>query len=129
MTDALYKEHILDHYRNPRNFGKLPEVTFAGNALNPWCGDSVTLFVKFDERGGVLAASFEGTSCAISTAAASLLTEHLKDKCMAELLALGFDDVQKLLNIEISEARVACAELPLNALREGLKIYGSHASH
>lgn len=123
MTDSLYKEHILDHYRNPRNFGKLPGASFAGNAANPWCGDAITLFVKFDARGGVETASFEGAGCAVSTAAASLLTEDLKNKCVAELSALEFDDIQKLLNIEISEARTACAELPLNALREGLKIW------
>lgn len=128
MTDSLYKEHILDHYRNPRNFGIPKEVSFLGNATNPWCGDEVTLYVKFDDHGTVEAATFDGKSCAISTAAASLLTGDLAGKCVAELSALGFADMQRLLNIEISEARTACAELPLQALKNGLILWQTRSA-
>lgn len=128
MTDSLYKEHILDHYRNPRNFGILKEVSFWGNSTNPWCGDEVTLYVKFDDHGAVEASSFDGKGCAISTAAASLLTEHLTGKCTAEVSVMTFDDIQRLLNIDISEARTECAELPLRALKNGLSLWQTRSA-
>lgn len=128
MTDALYKEHILDHYRNPRNFGILKEVSFWGNSTNPWCGDEVTFYVKFDDHGTVEGASFEGYGCAISTAAASLLTENLAGKCTAEVSVMAFDDIRRLLNIDISEARTECAELPLRALKNGLTLWQTRSA-
>ncbi len=89
MTDLreLYQEIILDHNRRPRNFGALPEPTRATTGHNPLCGDRLTLYLVIDgER--IANVSFEGSGCAISKASASLMTEALKGKTVAEAEAL-----------------------------------------
>ena len=85
MSDLreLYQEVILDHSRNPRNFGRLEDADREAEGNNPLCGDQLTLFVKTAD-GIVTDISFEGTGCAISTASASLMTETLKGKSIAE---------------------------------------------
>ena len=71
----LYRELILDHARNPRNFGKLERVTHQAEGINPLCGDKLRLYLSLDDNDTVKAAAFEGSGCAISVASASLLTE------------------------------------------------------
>ena len=123
MTDALYKEHILDHYRHPRNVGRLDAPSFVGRETNPWCGDEVLFSVKFDAHGAVEAASFEGTGCAVSLAAASLLTEFVKNKKMDAVGAINHIDIMNLLGVVVSPGRVDCATLALKALQKGLLSY------
>ena len=106
----LYRDVIVDHNRNPRNFGKLSRPTRMPTGYNPLCGDRLTLYVNLDgER--IREAKFEGSGCAISVASASLLTEAVKGKSSAEVRAL-FDDVHALLtqhdaNVDPREARQA----------------------
>jgi nitrogen fixation NifU-like protein len=85
MSDLreLYQQVILDHYKKPRNFRKLPEETCHIEGHNPLCGDRLTVYVKL-EGDRVKDVSFEGTGCAISTASASMMTESLKGKTVAE---------------------------------------------
>lgn len=141
---SVYREHILDHYKHPRNFGTMENADVSFTIDNPLCGDRLTLQIRFSPpaRGGVepvpyliregegdgmfpseggseqvADAKFTGAGCAISTASASILTEYLKDKTRAELLAMSDSDIYDLLGIPISAARIQCALLPLNALK------------
>lgn len=89
MSDLreLYQEVILDHSKNPRNFGKLEDADSEARGNNPLCGDNITVYVK-TEDGVVTGISFEGSGCAISTASASLMTEAVSGKTVEEVEAL-----------------------------------------
>ena len=90
MSDLrdLYQEVILDHSRKPRNFGKPAEVHHMAQGHNPLCGDRVTVYLDLDSDGRVTEVTFEGSGCAISMASASIMTEMLKDKTVAEAKTL-----------------------------------------
>ncbi len=120
-NDSLYQENVLDHYRNPRNAGRLDQPTFSSRETNYSCGDDVEVFVKLDRQGRVAEASFDGHGCAISQAASSMLTEHIKNMTKAELERLAAEDVVKLLGINIGPSRLRCATLGFKALRCGLE--------
>ncbi|MFH1417570.1 MAG: Fe-S cluster assembly sulfur transfer protein SufU [Planctomycetota bacterium] len=86
-TSDLYQEVILDHYKRPRNQGRLDDADRHADGQNPLCGDHVTVFVKV--KGGIVEEiTFEGSGCAISTASASLMTETIKGKTLDEAKAL-----------------------------------------
>lgn len=116
MTESIYQELILDHYKHPRNFGKLSGAT-AKFVENPSCGDEVTMYVVVKE-GIIKGVSFEGTGCVVSIASASLLTDHIKGKKLADLKKLGRSTILKLLGIELGPTRLKCALLPLEALQQ-----------
>src|SRR3989339_1179100 len=81
--NELYQELIIDHSRNPRNFGKLENANHMKEGYNPLCGDKFTFYI-FEKNGIIEAIKFEGSGCAISTASASLMTESLKGKTIDE---------------------------------------------
>ena len=117
--DDLYRDEILEHYRRPHNFGTLesPDAVFEG--ANPLCGDRITLMLGIDE-GVVKEVAFTGRGCAISQASASMLTDEIKGKPVEQVLQLGRDDVLEELGIEISPARLKCAMLSLETLRQAV---------
>jgi nitrogen fixation NifU-like protein len=133
----LYRDVIVDHNRNPRNFGKLEPADAHADGHNPLCGDRLTVYVNLD-GDRVRETKFEGNGCAISVASASLLTEVVKGKSRAEVQRL-FDDVHALLtrhdaNIDLTKlgklaalsgvrefpARVKCASLCWHTLNAAL---------
>ena len=116
--EQFYREYILDHYKNPRNFGRIeaPEVTH--EEYNPLCGDMVGM--DFRLREGVIEdVMFHGRGCAISQASASLMTERLKGMTLEEARQISKDDVLEELGIDISPARLKCALLSLKVLKVG----------
>ena len=115
--DDLYRDEILDHYRNPHNFGTLEEPTTVKEGANPLCGDRITLMLAIDDEGNVQDVAFTGRGCAISQASASMLTDDIKGKLLSEIAQLGQQDVLDNLAIEISPARMKCAMLSLDTLR------------
>lgn len=116
--DQFYREFILDHYRNPRNFGRLEGADISHEEYNPLCGDLVGM--DFRLRDGVIdEVRFHGRGCAISQASASLLTQRLHGMSLEEARSISRDDVLNELGIEISPARLKCALLPLKALKVG----------
>ena len=119
---ALYSNILLDHFRHPRNYGSLDAPDISNEQFNPLCGDRIRIEVKL-EHSIVNEARFKGDGCAISTAAASLLTELIRGEDIAQLA--GFPDARLIsaLESDIQPARIQCALLPLLALREGLKDY------
>ncbi len=117
MSDSLYAEEILYHYRHPSNKGR--PAAFDAHAVdsNPLCGDKLEVFLKLNKAGRVTAISFDGSGCAISQAAMSMLTEIVVGKMPKQLLALSHNDVLKLLGVPISPARMKCATLSLKVLK------------
>jgi len=124
MTDNLaremYKEHILEHYKNPQNYGELAKATHSQTEYNPLCGDKLTiqLIVEDDKISDI---KFTGQGCAISMAAASLLTEKLKGQNISEVENMNRDNMMELLKIPVGPARIKCVLLSLEAVRRALK--------
>jgi nitrogen fixation NifU-like protein len=114
--DDMYRDYILDHYKNPRNAGELKDATHHYHDSNPLCGDEMTMYLRIGD-GHVDDVSFVGKGCAISQASASILTEEVKGKTLEEVKAIDRDHVLANLGIPISPARVKCALLGLKALK------------
>jgi nitrogen fixation NifU-like protein len=119
--DDLYRDEILEHYRNPHNFGILESPTTAKEGANPLCGDRITLMLGINEEGTIEEVAFTGRGCAISQASASMLTDEIKGKPLSEIAHMGQKDVLENLGIEISPARMKCAMLSLETLRDAVK--------
>lgn len=117
MAD-LYREQILDHSRNPHNFGEIEHPDFTYEDSNPLCGDRVRIDVKV-ENGIIADIKFSGRGCAISQASASMLTDMMKGKEVDEIRKLTAEDMLDELGIQISPARVKCALLGLKVLKSG----------
>ena len=120
--DDLYRDQIIDRYKNPRHKGELDPHDFSYEDDNPLCGDRIRIDVRVDANGRVTDASFSGVGCAISQASADLLTETIVGKSMEEVKRLSKDDILELLGIELGPVRLKCALLSLKVLKAG--IYG-----
>ncbi|MDL2335810.1 MAG: SUF system NifU family Fe-S cluster assembly protein [Chloroflexota bacterium] len=118
--DDLYRDEILEHYRNPHNFGTLDEPTLVKEGSNPLCGDRITLMLEINDDGTVKDVAFTGRGCAISQASASMLTDEIKGKSLTEIATTGRQDVLDNLGIEISPARMKCAMLSLETLKSAV---------
>jgi nitrogen fixation NifU-like protein len=116
-VDDLYRDYILDHYKNPRNYGELEAATHRYHDTNPLCGDEITMFLLVGDDGRVNDVHFTGRGCAISQASASILTDEVKGKSLDELKGFDRDHVLSNLGITISPARIKCALLSLKALK------------
>ena len=117
MEDQLYREQILDHYKRPHNFGRVEKPDLEFEDTNPFCGDEQRVTIRLDADDRVAEIAFEGSGCAISTAATSLLTDELAGKTREELLRLPREFVLDLLGIEISATRMKCAMLGLKIVK------------
>src|SRR3972149_4864639 len=118
--DDLYRDEILEHYRNPHNFGTLETPTAAKEGANPLCGDRITLMLGINDEGTIEDVAFTGRGWAISQASASMLTDEIKGKSLTEIARLGRHDVLENLGIEISPARMKCAMLSLETLKSAV---------
>lgn len=119
--DDLYREQILDHYKNPRNFGELdnPSVTSSDNLVS--CGDQLSMQLLFDkEKKIVKDVRFQGTGCAISMASASMLTEKVKGAQVNDLQSLTKNDILKMIGVNPTPTRLKCALLSLEVLYKAL---------
>jgi nitrogen fixation NifU-like protein len=144
--DELYQQLILDHYRRPRNRRTLPQADRMAEGYNPLCGDHVTVFLKMDSDL-VKEVTFEGSGCAISTASASLMTEALKGKTLAEARAIfrrfhglvtgqpqeplggpGLGKLEVFSGVRKYPARVKCATLAWHTLDAALENRGEVVS-
>ncbi|MFC1615034.1 Fe-S cluster assembly sulfur transfer protein SufU [Patescibacteria group bacterium] len=117
--DNIYQENILDHYKNPRNKREISGADVVERGKNASCGDELTLYLKFD--GEVVEdMTFDGEGCAISTAAASLLTEKIKGMKKDKIRLLAPGDIYDMLGVPISAGRSRCALLAYEALERGI---------
>ena len=119
---ALYSEVILDHFRHPRNYGSLLAADISYEDFNPLCGDRIRVELTLKDTI-VAQARFKGDGCAISIAAASLLTELIIGADLREVEGISDDQLISALKSDIKPARVQCALLALRALRAGLRNY------
>jgi len=117
--DDLYRELIIERYKNPNNKGVLEPNDISFEDENPLCGDQIRVDLRFDKEGIVKDAVFSGHGCAISQASADLLMESILGKTLEEIKALNKQDVMDLLGIELSPIRLKCALLPLKVLKAG----------
>ncbi len=115
--DDFYKEYILDHYRNPRNFGTLDAPDATAEDLNPLCGDRIRFDLRFDANGRVSEVKFSGKGCAISQASASMLSESLKGEKIEDVARFSQERVLENVGIGISPARMKCAMLGLKVVK------------
>ena len=119
--DQLYREIILDHYKNPRGHGVIAEADAAAEGMNPLCGDEVSIYVAFDEDGETIdEVKFSGRGCAISQAATSMLTEMVAGKTATEVATLDKEELLEEIGIELTPIRLKCAMLGLTTLKVAL---------
>jgi nitrogen fixation NifU-like protein len=119
--DQLYREVILDHYKNPRNHGTIADADAHAEGKNPLCGDETEIFVKFGSDGATIEdIKFHGRGCAISQAATSMLTEMVKGKQASEVATLTRDDILDEVGIPLTPVRLKCALLGLTTLKLAL---------
>ena|SRR3989338_3528640 len=118
-VEELYREEIMDHYQNPRNFGKMADADATYHDYNPVCGDEVEIQLKI-ENSTVKEAMFTGKGCAISQAAASMLTEEIRGKSYHAVVAMTKDDMLKIARINPDPVRIKCAMLALRATQKGI---------
>jgi nitrogen fixation NifU-like protein len=120
--DDLYRELIIERYKNPQFRGTLDPHDISYEDENPLCGDQIRIDLRVDENDHILDARFDGHGCAISQASADLLLESIQGKSLEEVRGLGKDDVLDLLGIELGAVRLKCALLSLKVLKAG--VYG-----
>jgi len=119
--DQLYREVILDHYKNPRGHGELADADAQAEGQNPLCGDEVSIFVAFGEDGDTIdEVKFSGRGCAISQAATSMLTEIVKGRTATEVATMPKDELLEEIGIPLTPIRLKCALLGLSTLKLAL---------
>ena len=119
MDESIYREQIIDLYEYPLNHGTLDPADWSYEEDNPLCGDVIRIDVKLDDEQRVAEVAWSGDGCAISQASASLLTEEIKGKTLAEVRAFDKDTLLDLIGVKLSMARVKCALLSLKVLKAG----------
>jgi nitrogen fixation NifU-like protein len=115
--DDLYREIIIDHYKNPIHKGRIEKSDYTFEDENPLCGDHIQIEIKVDADQKVIDAKFEGQGCAISISAADLLLDSIIGKSVDDLKMLSKEDILDLLGIELSPVRLKCALLSLKVLK------------
>jgi nitrogen fixation NifU-like protein len=118
--DQLYREVILDHYKNPRNHGLLDPADAHAEGQNPLCGDELAVSVRFGDGDVIEEVGFDGRGCAISQAATSMLSELVKGRTAEEVAAMPKEELLDELGIPLSPVRLKCAILGLGVLKLAL---------
>jgi nitrogen fixation NifU-like protein len=121
MVDDLYREVILDHYKNPRGHGVIDEADAHAEGMNPLCGDEVSIYVQFAEDGETIdEVKFSGRGCAISQASTSMLMELAKGRKASEIAELPKEELLEEVGIPLTPIRLKCALLGLGVLKVAL---------
>ncbi len=120
--EQMYQENILDHYKNPRNSGRIDKASVHHHEYNPLCGDEIEMFLIIKDKK-IADVKFHGRGCAISQASASMLTEEIKGKSIEELKKMTKENILELLGISLSPVRLKCALLSLDTLKNSILIF------
>ena len=119
--DQLYREVILDHYKNPRGHGVIAEADAEAEGQNPLCGDEVSIYVRFGEDSDTIdEVKFSGRGCAISQASTSMLMEMVQGRKASEVAELDKDELLEEIGIPLTPIRLKCAMLGLTTLKVAL---------
>jgi len=119
--EDLYREVILDHYKNPRGHGVIEDADAHAEGLNPLCGDEVSIYVQFAEDGETIdEVKFSGRGCAISQASTSMLMEMVKGRTVQEIAQLPKEELLEEVGIPLTPIRLKCALLGLGVLKVAL---------
>lgn len=119
--DQMYREVILDHWKNPRGHGELENADAHADGQNPLCGDEVSIYVRFGADDETIEEiKFSGRGCAISQAATSMLTELVQGRTATEVATLPKDELLEEIGIPLTPARLKCAMLGLGTLKVAL---------
>ena len=121
--EMMYQENILDHYKNPRNFGKIENASVHHHEYNPLCGDELEIFLIIDKNKNITDVKIKANGCAISTASASMLSEQAKGKNIEEIKKFKKEDILEMLGIPLSPVRLKCALLSLDTFKNAILIY------
>ncbi len=116
--DDLYRENILEHYKNPSNYGILQDPDISYTDSNPLCGDEIRIDINLDNNK-VKDVRFQGKGCAISKASASMLTEMIEGMSLEEMKEITKEDIMDVLGITLGPVRIKCALLSLKVLKAG----------
>lgn len=122
IQNDIYREELMDIYKNPANRGHIPDPTVEVKEVNPMCGDELLLQLNISDNK-ITDAKFDGMACAISVVSASILTEELKGKTLKEAEKIDKQKLLDLIGITLTTSRVKCATLSLDALRNAIKKY------
>ena len=117
--DDMYREFILDHYKNPRFHGVLDPADITYEDDNPLCGDVIRIDLRVDSDNRIVESAFSGQGCAISQASASMLMEDIQGKTLEEIKEFTREDILGMLGIELGPVRLKCAMLALKVLKVG----------
>ena len=117
MDEQLYREEILEHYKRPRNWGRLENPDRCCSDNNPLCGDQLEVMLQLAEDNSIQEVRFQGQGCAISQAAASMLSEQIQGMKLEEVIKLDRQTILEMLGIEISATRMKCAMLSLKVVK------------
>lgn len=119
---AMYRENILDHYREPHNHGVVTACDAQERGLNPLCGDEITVYLKLSkDQKKIIDIHFSGHGCAISQAAMSMLSDEIKNKLVQQVMSWDKEKVLALLGIPLSIVRIKCATLSLRTVQKALQ--------
>ncbi len=119
--DELYREYLLDHYKNPKHLGELKDPEIYKHDNNPLCGDDIEIFARLDsKKERISEIKFKGHGCVICMASASILMDEIEGKKLNEVSKMQTEDMLKLLGIDLTPARIKCMMLPLKALQKGI---------
>ena len=118
--DQLYREVILDHYKNPRGHGVIEGADAEADGQNPLCGDEVSIYVTFGDDDTIEDVKFSGRGCAISQASTSMLMEMVKGRSASEVATMSKDDLLEEVGIPLTPIRLKCALLGLWTLKVAL---------
>ena len=117
MNDELYRDYILEHYKEPHNFGELDPHDLDAHDVNPLCGDELGVHLRVDDDGTITEIAFHGKGCAISQASASIASEEYIGMKVDDVAKLTYGWIEDLLGIDISPTRQKCAQLNLKVMR------------
>ncbi len=120
IPEDMYKEHMLELYRSPSNFGVLKNFTHESTEHNTVCGDEITVQLEVEDEK-IRDAKFSGSGCVVSMVSASLLMDKVKGKSVSDIFEMNKEDVAKMMNINVTPARIKCALLPLEAIKKALR--------
>jgi len=124
LGSDMYRQQILDHYKNPRNYGELEDADIEHVGENPMCGDTIKMFVELADDGDTIEhVRFVGDGCAISQASASMLSGELHGESLEAVEAMDRDDIIDLLGVELSPMRIKCAVLAEKVIQDGIAIH------